>query len=987
MKKFIHISILLILCFASFLLLSSSDKNIISIFDNKPNEPSNDTELYWAENKLKKMSLDEKIAQLMMIRVHSNYGEDVLDSIYQDIKQYQPGGVCFFKGFPIKQVEYTNRIQEISKIPMLISIDGEWGPSMRLDSCYMFPRQMTMGAMNMADDELIYEMGKEIARQCHALGIHINFAPTVDVNNNPNNPVINSRSFGQSREWVTRKSLLYMKGMQELGISACAKHFPGHGDTETDSHYDLPIINKSRAALDSLEFYPFRKMIEEGVDMVMVSHLNIPALDTGEHSISSVSYKTITMLLRKEMGFDGIIVTDGMDMLGLRKTYPSGGEAEIQALLAGVDILLLPNPLSEVIPAIKEAVANGIISEELINEKCLRILQYKKKKEITHFKKIPTKGLYEKLNSERATEIGDNIWANALTLLKNEKNLLPLSESEKSSTALLCIGGEVDSSELKKLSEEHSVDFIITDRSIKMIRQDVLMQKLKPYNQVIVCILGTNQSMKHNYGVYQETAKFVNELAKQKKVILSLFANPYSLQRFGNLDRIPSVIMAYQSTIPNVKACLNAVFGKTSFKGSLPVEIPGFAIHDGISLLNTTLGFPEQYSALGDSYTQAIDSIVRKGINEEIFPGCQIVALHKGNVVLNKHYGNLTYHKRQPVNSSTLYDVASLTKTMATTLAVMKLYEEGKVSLTDKISKHLPYLANSDKANITIVELLTHTSGLPAFIPFYREIAKNGQWNESYLQKTETPEFSVEVAEKVYMAPHYQDTIRKRISECKLGAKAYIYSDLGFVLLQDMVELLTAMSMDSYLTMHFYQPLGLQNTCFNPLAKKFSKQHIAPTENDTTFRMQLVQGYVHDQTAALFGGVCGNAGLFSTAEDLAVMNQMLSAGGVYNGQRYFKQETVKLFTATYPINNCKQRALGFMTPSFEKKSSILPTRSGKYTFGHQGFTGTVIWCDPDNELIYVFLSNRVYPDVEPNKLSKSKIRLIIHEIIYSALIS
>lgn len=940
----------------------------------------------WAEIQMKKMSLEEKIAQLMMIRIHSNYGQEYQDNMVALIQKYQPGGVCFFQGGPYRQISLTNRIQKVCNVPLLVSIDGEWGPAMRLDSCISFPRQMTLGALDEQNTYLIYDMAKEIAQQCKTLGVNINFAPVVDVNNNPNNPVINSRSFGETREPVADRAILYMKGLQENGISGCAKHFPGHGDTGTDSHASLPVIRKSREELENMEFYPFRKIINEGIDMVMISHLNIPSLDSERNSISTLSFQTITMTLKKDMAFDGIVITDAMDMGGLRNSYNGGGEAEIRALLAGIDILLLPNDLSVVIPAIKKAVENGRIPEELIDEKCLKILKFKESKGLTNFTEIPTEDLFMKMNTDNAKNIIGQIEAKALTLLKNENDILPLDDADSVHIALLCIGGISDSSQLKEMCKKRGIGFVQTDRSIKNGTTSSLMKQLEPYSKVIVAMLSTNQLPGYNYGIYNESVNFINDIDDNKEIILSIFGNPYSLARFGSLSKYKSIIIGYQPTPTAVNSALNAIFGDASFGGHLPVSVKSYRAGDGINMLNVMLETPSgNFSVLPEKTNRQIDSIVQKGINEQVFPGCQIIAVKDNKTVFSKSYGFQTYEQKSPIDADVLYDIASVTKSAATTLAVMKLYDEGKIKLDDKIGKYLPYLKGSNKVNLTLVELLTHTSGLPAFIPFYKSIAPDGKWDNDVLSKVKTPLFNIEIAENVYLHESYPDEVREKIAACKLGSKEYEYSDLGFVLLKDMVEKITGMPLDQYLNEQFYKPMGLKNTCFNPLRHTIPAARIAPTENDKEFRKQVLKGYVHDQTAALFGGVSGNAGLFSNAHDLAVIFQMLMDKGVYNGKQYFSKETVSLFTSTYILHGCKRRALGFDTPSYDKKSPVLPSAAGMKTFGHQGFTGTVVWCDPDSRLIYIFLSNRVYPNAEPNKLAKSKIRLTVHDAIYKGL--
>ena len=964
MKKAVFIPLIVFICLFSF--VKKLECQTINFNNNSS----------WAEQQLKKMTLEEKIAQLIIIRIHSNKDAQCNTQKIKEIEKYQPGGVCFFQGGPLREINLNNKIQSVSKIPLLVSMDAEWGVAMRLDSVPAFPRQMTLGALSAENDALIYEMGKEVANQCKSLGIHLNFAPCVDVNNNAKNPVINSRSFGENKELVVDKALQYMRGMQDNGLIACIKHFPGHGDTETDSHADLPVITKSKQQLWETELYPFQKMLINGCEMVMVSHLNIPALDDTPGSIATTSHKIVTDLLRNEMGFKGIIITDGMEMDGLRKTYPKGADAEIKSLQAGVDILLLPNELSVIIPLLKKAVENGEISEKSIDEKCLKVLQLKEKWGITTFQPLKTKNVVTELNSEKVNQLIKQIEEKALTLVKNDRNILPLSEKEN--TCFLFIGDTENESYAKKISAEFGLPFIKIEKTVKKEEIPAALAKFSKYDQIIVVYLSTNQSPAKNYGITRESVAFLNELGKTKKIVLALFGNPYALAQFKTLNSINAVIVGYQRTENSVRAAMKGIYGNVEFEGQLPVSVlrekgEGRKENENINTLNPYF----QKAPL----VAEIDKIIEKGIRERIFPGCQVRVSKNGKPLLVKNYGTTDYNIENPVTDNTLYDVASITKPLATTLALMKLYDEGKFSLKDTIGRYVSWLAGSNKSRLRIDELLTHTSGLQSFIPFYKELLPDSVKN-IYLNGFQTDIFSVQVAHQLFLNPEFQDTIRKIIYESDLKPKKYLYSDLGFLLLKEMIEKITQKSCDEYLFYEFYDPLRLMDTYFNPIVSGVPFRMVAPTENDTLFRKQVVRGYVHDQTAALFGGFAGNAGLFSTAKDLAVILEMLMNKGVYSGKRYMSEKTVQLFTSPYLCNGSKRRSLGFDTPNAEKPSEILPKKASTNTFGHTGFTGTVFYCDPKESLIYIFLSNRVYPDAEPNLLSKSKIRLLVHEQIY-----
>ena len=958
MKKLIHCKLAL---FASLLLL----------FGTGVQKP------YPNVSVLDRMTLEEKIAQLLILRVNSTDNEQYNKEFVELVARVQPGGVCFFKGNPTAEASLTRRLQAVSNVPLFVSIDGEWGPAMRLDSCVAFPRQMTLGALSEENDSLIYQMGLEVAEQCKAVGINLNFAPCIDINNNSRNPVINSRSFGENRDKVCRKAALYMHGMQDGGIVTSLKHFPGHGDTESDSHLALPTIRKSRIDLDEMELYPYRQLIKENPDMVMVGHLNIPALDTTKKSVSSLSYTIVSQLLKKELGYNGLIITDGMEMKGVRNQNRFEGDVEIRALLAGADILLLPGETDSVISAIKRAVEEGVISEDLINERCLRVLQFKESHGITNYTSTNSKEIIKWLNRSEAVWVNRQIEEKALTLLKNDDDMLPLNAKTVGNTAFLCVDRKAYQSEYKRIVGEYNLPYFYMDKKISTKEQANIITKLAPYKQIIVAFGGSNQLGGSGYGIDMSSVKLLNRLAKEKQVILIHLGNPYALNYFDSLTNYRAVIDAYQFTPSTVAAAMKACFGQIVCEGTLPVSINEYPAGSGILMSKSV----ENFSVLPENITQQLDKMLQDGIQNHIYPGCEVIALHHGQPIYHKVFGYLDYNRQEKVTPQTMYDIASLTKVAATTLAVMKLYDNGEIHLTDRIGKYVPYLAGTDKANLTLEELLTHTSGMPAFIPFYKSI----QGNEKYLRASKSENFSIQVADNLYLRNDYPDTIRYKVAHCKLKEKKYEYSDLNFLLLKDMVENVTMMPIEQFLAETFYQPMGLSHTSFKPLQHGFHKKEIAPTEKDGTFRKQLVHGYVHDQTSALMNGNAGNAGLFSTAEEIGAIFLMLQNGGMYDGERYLSESTVAEFTKMHHLHGCQVRGFGFHTPKATGTSSIVPAAASTHIFGHQGFTGTVVWCDPKEELIFVFLSNRVCPDAEPNNLAKSGIRLKAHELIYKGI--
>ena len=762
--------------------------------------------------------------------------------------------------------------------------------------------------------------------------------------------------------------------MQNGGICTSLKHFPGHGDTETDSHYGLPTINKTKKQLEDLELFPYRELVKENPDMIMVGHLNVPALDSAKSSVSSLSYAICSELLKKELGYNGLIITDGLEMKGVLKQNRFTGDIEIRSLLAGVDILLLPSETDSVISAIKKAVENNIIPIEIINERCLRVLKFKERKGILDHQRVDLKNVYKGMNRSESNLVNRFIETKALTLLKND-DILPLNYDNK--TAFLCVGRPELQVEYKKIVAQYNLPYFYIDKKIPAKDFTALTTKISPYEKIIIAFGGSNQLGGSNYGLDIGTIKFLSQLAKTKKVVFIHLGNPYALNSFNELDKCKAIIVTYQFTPTTLESALYACYGNIPFEGTLPVSINNYFVGSGI--VNSSKS--DFLSLLPPNITQQLDNMLINGVKNHIYPGCVVLALHHGTPIYHKAFGTLDYENNDSITTNTLYDIASLTKIAATTLAVMKLYDNHEIHISDKIGKYLHYLRGTDKANLTLEELLTHTSGLPAFIPFYKTIAGNSK----YLRPTQNDNYSIKVADNLYLINNYPDSIRYRIANCKLGEKRYVYSDLNFLLLKDMVETIAMQSIEDFLDENFYKPMKLSRICFRPLEHGFSKKEIAPTENDAIFRKQLVHGYVHDQTSALMNGNAGNAGLFATAKDLANLMILFQNRGVFKGQRFLSEHTVETFTKPHFIHSCNNRGYGFYVPKSNGESSIIPKQANNHTFGHQGFTGTVFWCDPKEELIFIFLSNRICPDTEPNKLSQSKIRLKSHELIYSGI--
>lgn len=939
----------------------------------------------WVDSVFQSLTQEQRIAQLLIIRAYSYRDSIYNDSLTSIIQKWNVGGVCFFKGTPYKQVNLTNRWQKIVRTPLLIFTDAEWGIGMRLDSAFSFPKQMTLGAIR--EDSLIYKMASAIAKDCKRMGVNVNLAPVVDINNNPLNPVINVRSFGEDKNSVTRKGLLYMKGLEDHGIMATAKHFPGHGDTDSDSHVTLPIINKSRDQLDSLELFPFREMIKNGVGGIMVGHLYLPAYDSGFMTPTTLSGNVINTLLRKKMNFRGFIITDALDMQGVTKFF-APGEIEVKALLAGNDILLLPQNVEAAVSRIKLAIDSALISMALIDEKCRKLLMLKYNSGLSCMKEICTDHLDRDLHPVSSDILNRQLYKEAITLVKNQYDLIPLTFLDRRKIAALSIGDTTITTFQQTLGNYAPVDFFNLPSSFSLRSADSIYNLLASYNLLIIGIRNISSSPAKKYGISDAALALINKCSLSGKVILDIFGSPYSLELLRNPATLDAIMVSYEDNVVSQKLSAEILFGGLEAKGQLPVTASSvFPLRSGMEsdkkrfeyVLPDEIGIPS-------SFLKKIDSIAMKGIEVKAYPGCQVLFAKEGKIFYQRSFGYPIYGDSILVKNDDLYDLASITKVASTTLAIMKLYEEGKIRLDDPLVRYLPGVKGSNKQNITIREIMTHQAGLQPWIRFYERTLKNGSPDSTVYQSSPSLDFPDRVAENIYIQKNWHDSIYQEIIDSPLrGIKDYKYSDLGFYLLRLVIEKITGQSLDVYMAEKFYRPLGLTTMTYNP-HDRFPLSRIMPTENDTFFRKQLIHGDVHDPGAAMLGGVSGHAGLFSDANDLAIIFQMLLNGGEYGAKRYFLPSTVKEFTKVQFPENGNRRGVGFDKPQINYTSDGPTCKSASpNSYGHTGFTGTYIWADPDNQLLYVFLSNRVYPSASNQKISEMNIRTEIHQAMYDIL--
>ena len=948
--------------------------SVISLFAKEPTllqKADKNAMNLWVDSVFNSMSDDEKIGQLFMVVADIKTTSQNLQKLIRYVNEVKIGGVLFHKGNPTDQAYLTNKMQAAAKVPLFVALDGEWGLSMRLSGTTRFPKNMMLGAIE--DNLLIRKYGEEVARQCKEMGIHINFAPDLDVNSNVDNPVIGIRSFGEDARMVVDKGLAYSAGLEEGGVLSVAKHFPGHGDTSEDSHETLPVLYHNRSRLDSVELVPFRNYIERGFSGMMTAHLCIPALEKKKKCPASLSHAVVTDLLQTEMGFEGLCFTDALAMKGAANR--KSDNPCVKALLAGNDVLLAPAfPVSD-FKDVKEAVESGVIPMSEIEKRCRKILQYKYISGLNQYRPIQIKGLDERLNTAHAAWLAAELNAGAITLLKNEEEMIPVTALDKRKIAILSIGNPLSDKFSETVNRYVKADAYYITKATPASKVQQIYAKLNKYDLILCAV--------HTVRIPESLA--LRQLAMKKDVIYSFFTIPYFCKSYKkSIEASRSTVLAYEATPLAQEYAAQVIFGGIGAKGKLPVTIPDMYFSGtGILTEKSRLGYHEP-EAVGINATRLkeVTRIAEEGIRANAYPGCQILVAKDGMIVYNRSFGCDDYVHRRPVTDMSVYDLASSSKATGTLLAVMKAYDERKFKLSDPVSTFITELQKSDKKNIQIKELLFHQSGLVPSIFFHTKAMNKGKFIPELLSETPKDNYTLKVANRMFLHTSFQDTVLQMIKRSKLGTKTYRYSCVNFMLLKIMVERQLHQPMDSLLTQDFFAPLGAWHTTYNPLDKMDSLQ-IMPTEYDNTVRHQMIRGYVHDEAAAFQGGVSGNAGLFSNANDLAKILQLYLNNGEYGNERLLSVETVRLFTQT-KSPTCR-RGLGFDKPQVGAKSSPCGLLASASVYGHTGFTGTCFWVDPEQQLIYIFLSNRVNPTRNNSKLSSMNIRTRIQDAIYRSL--
>ena len=933
----------------------------------------------WVDSIYDSMNLKQKVGQLFMASIWSK-NKNEADTIRKQIRENYIGGLIFSKGGPVQQADLTNEFQEMSSVPLLIGMDAEWGLAMRLDSTFALPWNTTLGAIQ--DNKLVEEAGAAISKHTRRLGVHFNFAPVVDINTNPENPIIGNRSFGEDKYNVTQKALAFMNGMHREGVLSSAKHFPGHGDTDSDSHKTLPTITFSAERINQVELYPYRELIPEGLSSVMVAHLNVPALEPMEETPASLSRPIITNILKRNMGFNGLIFTDALDMKGVSRDKEPG-EVDLDAFLAGNDVLLMSEDVVKASESIIEAVNSGKVSEERLELSVKKILYAKYKVGLNKWEPIRTRFLYEELNTVGDQALLEELFENAVTLVKNNKAVVPVKKLDRQKVAYVNFGNDDGSDFLDQMKKYTEVDWVKADNL------GTLLEKLESYNYVVVGFHKPDNSPWASYKFTDKELVWLHEIARKNKTVLSVFARPYALLDVKSFANLEGIIVGYQNHPVAQRKVAQVLFGAIDAKGKLPVSIKDeFPVGTGFNTRNLnrlSYGTPETVG-MNSARLSEIDSIINKAIDKKMTPGAQILVARKGKVIYQKNFGYQTYQKDLPVTDTTVYDLASLTKILATLPLVMELDDKKVIDFDTKLGELLPALKDSDKKNIRLQDMLMHYARLQAWIPFYVSTIdpKTKKLSANYYSEIPSDEFNTQVADHMYIRNDIGDSIINTIRESELERRLqYKYSDLPYYLLKYYLESYYQASLNTLTQEHLYKKMGANYTGYLPRTR-FDTLQIAPTEDDQLWRKQIVRGFVHDQGAAMQGGIGGHAGLFSNANDVAKIMQTFINGGSYGGEKYIEKETIDKYNTCYYCEDDVRRGVGFDKPQLGEAGPTCNCVS-MMSFGHSGFTGTFTWADPEEEIIYVFLSNRTYPDSNNRKLIREDIRSQIQKVIYESI--
>ena len=936
----------------------------------------------WVDSIYNAMTLKQKVGQLFMVQAFSDEKKLQKSKLLELIKNQHIGGLIYSNGGPVRQAKLDNEFQAASKIPLLVGMDAEWGLSMRLDSTYAFPWNMTLGAIK--DLDLIKKTGQYIGEHCKRIGVHFNFAPVVDINTNPQNPIIGNRSFGEDKNNVTEKALAFMQGMQSAGVLANAKHFPGHGDTDQDSHKTLPTVSFDKKRIETIELFPYKKLISNGLSSVMVAHLNVPSLEPRANFPSSLSKPIVSDLLKTKLKFEGLIFTDALDMKGV-SNFSKPGAIDVQAFLAGNDVLLMSENVEVGMEEIMLSYYSGRISEARLAHSVKKILNAKYKVGLNNYNPIKTKNLVADLNRSKDDLLYAQLMQNAITVVKNDKSTLPIKDLELKNIAYVSMGDRSGKPFLNTLKKYAKITEVKSDNL------DQLIQKLKHFNLVIVGFHKSNSSPWKSYKFTNKELVWLQEIARTNEVILNIFSKPYTLDALKSYSNFEGVVVGYQNSATAQKLSAQILFGALSAQGQLPVSISNSMYKVGHGLQTSKIdrlsfGLPESVG-MSSAKLSKLDSVANFAIDDKMTPGIQLLVARKGKVIYDKNFGYHTYSKQRKVRAEDLYDLASLTKILVTLPLLMELVEHGSVDLDDRLGDILPQYKKTNKSQITLKEMLSHYARLQPWIPFYQSTLDSvtNKPISRFFRTKKSKKYPIKISENSFLRTDFTDTIHQNIIDSELlDEKKYRYSDLPYYILKDYLESFYDVSLDALIQQRFYKTIGANYSTYNPL-EKFDKTQVIPTEKDTYFRFDTVHGHVHDMGAAMQNGVGGHAGLFSNANDVAKLMQMYLQYGHYGGKQFLTPKTIDAFNTCYFCEEDNRRGVGFDKPQLDEEGPTCGCIS-MTSFGHSGFTGTYAWADPEEEIIYVFLSNRTFPDSKNNRLLKENIRTEIQRLIYEAIL-
>ena len=953
----------------------------------------------WVDSIMSGLTLDAKIAQLMIVEVVQSDSKNNLAAVKEQVETLGVGGLLFNKGDIATQAKLTNYAQDLAAVPLLVAADAEWGLSMRLSDAPDYPTNMTLGAIN--DDRRLYAYGREMARQMRALGINVNFGPVLDVVEDESNTAIGIRSFGESPGRAAALGVAFSKGLEDNGVLSVAKHFPGHGSASGDSHTTLPTVSKTLTGLELCELVPFKAYVKAGLGGIMTGHLSVPSVDDSGRA-TSMSTVCVTDLLHNRLGFEGLVFTDALVMQG---AAVSGSQC-VAALLAGNDVLLSPRDVKREIAAVKAAISQGSLTEEMIDERCAKVLRYKYALGLHDIQPIDEELVVSTINSEQSRTLLRQLLGGAVTVLKNGDGMLPLTRLERKQIAVVTLGASGDTC---NIFQQRCAMYSQTRQFGYREGQSTstIISKLKDYDVVILAALEDRSSIR---------AAMMQIAAAHPNVISVICSKPYGVKNYRQIIKdSQATVLCYDTCSVAFDYAAQTIYGGNPAGGTLPVTAQGVApCGTGARYKSIRLGYttPEAVG-INASMEHDIDSIASLCIKKKAFPGCQVLVAHCGQVVLNKAYGTTDWKTKTPVTLNTIYDLASVSKALGTLPGIMRAYDQGLIEIDNRVSEYIEELQGSDKEDITLRQLLYHESGMPATLDMYNVMVdpqsytgslfrnrltstnnikvadgmygnKNARLRTDITSKTQSEEFSIGIGKDLWCNRAAYDTIMSRIYSANLRSKkTYLYSCLNFCLLMNVEERVTGVPHNLYVEGNFYKPLGAYHTTYRP-TEHFALSQIAPTEYDAMLRRQTVHGYVHDEMADFSGGVQGNAGLFSNANDLAKICQMWLNGGVYGGDRYLMESTVGLFCTDKSANS--RRGLGFDKPD-KTNDDKSPTcaEAPASAYGHLGFTGTVFWVDPDNELIFIMLCNRVHPSRENKAFSELNPRPKMFSAVYNAL--